>query len=46
MAEVPLSTIVGITVYQEGKIYEGTYDSNEKSGHGVEIYSNGNIYVG
>ena len=37
---------LGISIYKEGRIYEGGYYKNQKEGKGCEIYSNGNMYVG
>lgn len=31
---------------EKGRIYEGNWHDHERNGHGVEIYSNGNVYVG
>ena len=36
----------GITIYRDGRVYEGSYTHNEKKGEGCEIYANGNMYVG
>lgn len=37
---------LGVTLYRDGRIYEGSYADNEKNGFGCEIYANGNLYVG
>lgn len=37
---------LGLTVYKDGRIFEGQYSHNEKKGLGCEIYPNGNMYVG
>lgn len=37
---------LGLTIYRDGRVYEGAYLQNQKEGKGCEIYSNGNMYVG
>jgi hypothetical protein len=34
----------GIMKYENGRIYEGMWDWDVRSGLGFEIYSNGNTY--
>ena len=46
MEQVYLCFRVGIAFYKEGKVFEGEFFLNEKSGFGTEIYANGNLYVG
>jgi hypothetical protein len=46
MEWVPNSVYAGITIYQDGRIYEGQFSNNEKNGFGYEIYPNCNVYVG
>ena len=36
----------GVMIDEKGKIYEGTFYDNIKQGFGVEIYPNGNLYIG
>ena len=38
--------ILGIAVYRDGRIYEGQFYENQKSGYGCELYGNGNLYIG
>lgn len=36
----------GISVYEDGRMLEGSYLNNEKQGQGIESYPNGNVYNG
>jgi hypothetical protein len=36
----------GVIVYDTGRIYEGTWESDKRSGRGYELFSNGNTYQG
>lgn len=34
----------GVIVYDTGRIYEGTWESDKRGGRGYELFSNGNTY--
>ena len=34
----------GVIVYDTGRIYEGAWEADKRSGHGFELFSNGNRY--
>jgi hypothetical protein len=46
MALVSITGYLGVAIYNDGKIYEGNFEANEKCGFGYEIYPNGNVYIG
>lgn len=37
---------LGILFINEGRIYEGGFSNNEKSGEGYEVYPSGNVFIG
>lgn len=37
---------MGISCTNDGRVYEGSFAKNEKSGHAIEIYPNGNVFIG